>query len=51
MMPKKSKYNLHDYQMLKVPRKIWDRYVEKYGAAAAEKARDDLDLCVGVADN
>jgi len=49
-MPKKSNYDLSDYQMLKVPQEIWKKYVEKHGKAAAERARDDLDLCIGVED-
>jgi hypothetical protein len=48
MMSTKSKYDLSDSQMLRVPRAIWDRYEKKYKKAAAEHARDDLDLCIGV---
>lgn len=50
-MSTKSKYDLSDSQMLRVPRSIWNRYVKKYEKDAAEHARDDLDLCVGVENN
>ena len=47
-MPKKSSYDLKDAQHLKVPQSIWDKYVEKFGDDAAEQARDNLELCIGV---
>ena len=51
MMPTKSKYNLSDSHMLRVPQSIWNRYVKRYKDNAPEQARDDLDLIIGVEDN
>lgn len=47
-MKTKSKYDLSDSHMLRVPKSIWNRYVKKYKDDAAEQARDDLDLAIGV---
>ena len=47
-MPRKSKYNLADSHMLRVPLSIWKRYVKKHKDNAPEQARDDLDLIIGV---
>lgn len=48
MMPTKSKYNLSDSHMLRVPQSIWKKYIKKHGDKAPEQARDDLDLVIGV---
>ena len=47
-MPTKSKYDLSDSHMLRVPLSIWKRYVKKHKDKAPEQARDDLDLIIGV---
>lgn len=47
-MPTKSKYNLSDSHMLRVPQSIWKKYIKKHGDKAPEQARDDLDLVIGV---
>lgn len=42
-MPKKSKYNLHIWYNLKVPKEIGERLISKYGKENwAEAARDLL---------
>lgn len=48
-MPTKSKYDLEGAQHVRIPREIWNAYVDKFGKEEApDQIRDDLDLCIAV---